>query len=266
MGLALDLAVLTAFAAKIVKAIVFIVIGKIVLSAAQKWLGKALDKAKLDPMLHKFVLNILKVVVWVEIILAVMDVFGFDASSLLTIFAAAGAAVALALQGSLSNFAGGILITVTRPFSKGDYIVCAGNEGAVDHIDLLSTTLITPDNRVVIVPNGTLINNSITNATKKDTRRVDMEIGIAYDTDVEYAKKVLIDFISSDARVLKDPAVFVEVMNYGDSAVELVIRAWCSTADYWGVKFDIQTAMKGVLTQAGIQIPYPQVDVHIENK
>ena len=204
------MSLLATFAVKVVKAIVFVIIGKIVLSAASKWLGKALSKTKLDPMLHRFILNIVKIIVWVEVILAVMDVFGFDASSLLTIFAAAGAAVALALQGSLSNFAGGILIMVTAPFSKGDYISCAGNEGSVDHIDLLNTTLITGDNRVVIVPNGTLINNSITNSSKKNTRRVDISIGVSYDTDIEYARKVLTDFVCADSRVLKEPAVFVD--------------------------------------------------------
>ncbi len=217
-------------------------------------------------MLHKFIANVIKVICWAEILIAIMTVFGFNASSLLTVFAAAGAAVALALQGSLSNFASGILIMINKPFKKGDYVACGGGEGFVESIDLMATTLVTVDNRVIIVPNGQITGAAITNVSKKDTRRVDMQIGVAYNTDIEYARKVITDFINSDPRVLKDPAVFCEVVKYDHSAVELEMRAWCKGADYWGVKFDLQTALKGVLTQAGIAIPYPQMDVHIQNK
>ena len=247
------------------KAIVILIIGKIVIGIVDKAIKKALSKTKLDPMLHKFIANTVKVILWAEIVIAIMTTFGFNASSLLTVFAAAGAAIALALQGSLSNFASGILIMVTKPFGKGDYIVAGANEGTVDSIDLLATTITTVDNRVIIIPNGQLTSSSLVNVTKKDTRMVILEIGVSYDSDVEHVKKVIKDFVSKDSRVLADPAPFVEVNNYASSAVEMIIKVWCATGDYWGVKFDLQSAMKGVLTENGISIPYPQMDVNIKN-
>ncbi|MBQ1384820.1 MAG: mechanosensitive ion channel family protein [Firmicutes bacterium] len=262
---AINLASLTALCLQIVKALLIYVIGRIAIDLIIKAVKKGLEKTSLDPMLHKFICNVIKVICWAEIVIAIMTVFGFNASSLLTVFAAAGAAVALALQGSLSNFASGILIMVNKPFKKGDYVVCGGGEGFVESIDLMATTLVTMDNRVTIVPNSQITGASITNVSKKDTRRVDMQIGVAYNTDIDYAKKVITDFINSDPRVLKDPAVFCEVTKYDKNAVELEMRAWCNGADYWGVKFDIQSALKGVLTNAGIAIPYPQVDVHIKD-
>ena len=247
------------------KAIVILIIGKIVIGLVDKAVKKALAKTKLDPMLHKFIANTVKVILWAEIIIAIMTTFGFNASSLLTVFAAAGAAIALALQGSLSNFASGILIMVTKPFGKGDYIVAGGNEGTVDSIDLLATTITTVDNRVIIIPNGQLTSSSLVNVTKKDTRMVAMEIGVAYDSDIEKVKQVITDYVSKDSRVLESPAPFVAVNNYGSSAVEMLIRVWCGTGDYWGVKFDLQSGMKEALVNAGITIPYPKLDVNLKN-
>ncbi len=266
MGFAISTASITALALKLVKAVIIYILGKWAIGFITKAAEKALAKTSLDPMLHKFICSVIRIICWVEIVIAIMTVFGFNASSLLTVFAAAGAAIALGLQGSLSNFASGILIMINKPFKNGDYVVTGGGEGFVEHIDLMSTTLVTVDNRVTIVPNSQITGASITNVSKKDTRRVDMEIGVAYDTDIEYARKVLTEFIAADPRVLKEPAVFCEVRKYADSAIEIEMRAWCKSADYWGVKFDLQTAMKGVLKEAGIAIPYPQVDVHVKEQ
>ena len=246
------------------KAIVILIIGKIVIGIVDKFVKKALGKTKLDPMLHKFIANTVKVILWAEIIIAIMTTFGFNASSLLTVLAAAGAAIALALQGSLSNLAGGILIMVSKPFKAGDYISCAGNAGVVKSIDLLHTTITTVDNQIVIIPNGTLTGNSISNYSAAENRRVDLNIGISYDSDLQKALSVLTAMAEKNEKVLSEPAVFCGVTEHADSAIILQLRSWCKSADYWDVFFALQKEMVSTLESNGIHVPFPQMDVHIK--
>lgn len=245
--------------------IAILVIGAILIKLVVKGLKKVLDKSnKLDPIVHRFILNIVRVLAWVGLILSVLQEIGINVTSFLAIFAAAGAAVALALKDSLGNFAGGILMLVTRPFTKGDYISCSGYEGSVEGIDLLYTTIITADNKTVVIPNGVLSNNSIVNFTKAGTRRIDMEVGISYEADFQKAKDALFKLADSNPMVLNDHDKTCAVTEYADSAVILTFRVWVNSADYWTVKFDLQNRMKDALQEAGIEIPFPQMDVHLD--
>ncbi len=249
-----------------VRIIITLLVGYIVSGIAQKAVGKLLEKSKLDPMLHKFFKTAVKIVIWAAVIMAILGALGISTTSVVTVFAAAGAAIALALQGSLSNIASGLLIMFNRPFGAGDYISCAGAEGSVQAIDLLYTTIKTADNRTVTIPNGQLTANSITNFSRTDNRRVDMSIGISYGSDLEAARKALVDLAKSNSKVLADPAPMCVVSEYGESAIKLLFRVWCKPEDYWDTLFELQTGTKGALDAAGVHIPFPQVDVHIKEK
>ena len=256
-------ALLAASAARI---IITLLCGAIISSIAQKAVGKLLEKSKLDPMLHKFFKTAVKIVVWAAVIVSILGVLGISTSSVVTVFAAAGAAIALALQGSLSNIASGLLIMFNRPFGAGDYIHCGGAEGSVVSIDLLYTTIMTADNRRVTIPNGQLTSNSITNFSKTDKRRVDMSIGISYGSDLDTARKALVELAKANPKVLADPEPMCVVSEYAESAIRLLFRVWCDPGDYWDVLFSLQTDTKAALDKAGIAIPFPQMDVHIKDK
>ena len=243
--------------------ILILVVGAILIQGLQKVLKKVLEKTGIDPMLHKFIINAVKIAVWAVLIMTVLKMVGVDTTSVITVFAACGAALALALQGSLSNLASGILLMFSTPFKKGDYIVCAGMEGSVDSINLLHTTLLTIDNRCVTIPNSTFTSNPITNATKMENRRVDVTFGIAYESDIEKAKQAIIDLADSEGLILDKPAAPVcNVISYDDSAITLVYRGWVKTENYWTEYFLLMNGIKGALDAAGIEIPFPQVDVH----
>ncbi len=246
--------------------VITIIVGYIVSGIAQKATGAVLAKSKLDPMLHKFFKTAVKIVVWAAVIVSLLNVLGINTSSVVTVFAAAGAAIALALQGSLSNIASGLLIMFNRPFGAGDYISCGGAEGSVQSIDLLYTTIKTADNRTVTIPNGQLTANSITNFSRTENRRVDMSIGISYSSDLDTARQALIALAKSNSRVLDAPAPMCVVSEYGESAIKLLFRVWCKPEDYWDTLFELQTGTKGALDAAGVHIPFPQVDVHIKEK
>lgn len=249
----------SAFAAGVIL-VAGIVLTKIVL----RILGKFLKKTSLDPMLHKFFINIAKVLLFAVVGITVLDSLGIKATTFLTVFAAAGAAIALALKDSLSNFAGGILILFTKPFSKGDYVECFNVAGMIDSIDLLYTTVLTIDNQVVTIPNGQLTNNTITNYSRQETRRLVFNIGIAYESDIAKAKETLLALVLNDSRVHQTPEPYCIVDAYEDSSITLSLRAWCSTDEFWTVKWDIQGQMKDALQAEGITIPFPQMDVQIK--
>ena len=177
--------------------------------------------------------------------------------------AAAGLAVGLALQGSLSNFAAGFLIILFRPFKAGDYVEIAGTSGTVSDVSIFTTTLTTPDNKTVIVPNGNITNGNITNYSTQSTRRIDMVVGVGYDDDLSKVKKTLENLVKADKRILKDPACTIAVSELADSSVNLVLRPWVNSADYWVVKFDLIEAIKTTFDKEGISIPYPQQDMRI---
>ncbi len=248
------------------EAIGIMVLGFVLSKILMGWIKKLLAKTKIESMLHNFIIHGIQILIWVVVILSALNKLGIDSTSVVTVLAACGAAVALALQGSLSNLAGGILIMVSHPFSTNDYICACGVEGTVESIDLLYTTVITADKRTITIPNGSLTSNTIINNTKEGTRRVEVEVGVSYNSDTEAARYILTKLAREDSRVFDDPAPYCVVNEYADSAVVLILRCFCSAANYWDVKFALQNNIKGTLEDAGIEIPFPQVDVHMQPK
>lgn len=247
----------------IVPAVLTFIIGVILMKVVMTILDSILGKSRfIDPMLYKFIKNATKTVVWALIFIEVIKQLGIDASSVLTVFAAAGAAVALGLQGSLSNLASGIIMMFTKPFKHGDYISCSGFEGTVDSIDMLYTTLITADGKIINVPNSVLTSSTSTNFSKFGVRRIEIKVGISYESDEERAKYAILSHAKEDKRFLTDRPITCDVLEYADSAIILVFRGWVNSADYWDVFFYMNNNMKTILAEAGAEIPYPQIDVH----
>ena len=243
-----------------------LLVGWLALRAGKKYLGLLLEKAGMDKAAFTFVGHVFSILVWVIVVLSVLNQVGMDISSVLTVFAALSAAVALALKDSLSNVAGGIIIMFTRPFKSGDYITVGDHSGLVDSIDLINTTIHTYDNKSVIIPNGQITSSSIVNYSSRPTRRVDINIGIGYDSDIELARSVMLRLASNDARIFADPAPVCVLTEYADSAIILTLRAWTSTAAYWNVFNDYMLALKPAFDEKGISIAYPQVDVHLDGR
>lgn len=262
----IDLKVLWVICAPVVMALLIVIIGAIIVKIAMKVLKKALEKTRLDGALHTFVGNVVKVVLWLMIIVTALGKLGIPTSTFVTVIGACGAAIALALKDSLSNVAGGILILINKPFGKGDFIEVAGVSGSVDKIDLLTTMLRTVDNKVVTIPNGSVSTSVLTNYSREELRRVDCSFGIGYECDIDKAKSVLKQVVDSCEQVLKDPAAVIVVTSQGESAVILETRIWVKNADYWTVKFYMEENVKKAFDAAGINIPYPQVDVHMIEK
>ena len=250
---------------KLILAILTLIIGLWIIKAMTKGLGKALDRAKVEVTLSKFLQSMAGVILKVLLLISVASMVGIETTSFIAILGAAGLAVGLALQGSLQNFAGGVIILLFKPFKAGDVIEAQGFIGAVDEIQIFNTILKTADNQRIIIPNGALSNGSIKNITAEDTRRVDMRFGIGYDDDIAQAKAVLQKLLEEDERVLKDKAVEVYVAEHADSAVILLARAWVKTSDYWGIYFGMHEEVKLAFDREGISIPYPQQDVHHYN-
>lgn len=250
----------------IVMAILIYVIGKIVVGILMSLFGKLMSKSKYDDMLVDFLKSILNAILMLFVIVASLDQLGVDTTSLVAILGAAGLAIGLSLQGSLQNFAAGVMLLVFKPFKAGDFVEAGGTMGSVKAIGIFTTELTTPDNKQIIVPNGAIYSGNITNFSAKDTRRVDMVFGIGYDDDLLKAKQLLETMLSEDDRVLTDPAPQVAVSELADSSVNFVVRPWVKSADYWGVMFDFTEAVKLRFDKEGISIPYPQMDVHIPKK
>jgi small conductance mechanosensitive channel len=248
---------------KVLAALAILFFGRIVAGWLRKMVERMMTKGKTDPMIVGFVGSIVYVGLMVFVVLAALGQVGIQTTSFIAILGAAGLAIGLALQGSLANFAAGFLLIMFRPFKVGDFIEGAGISGAVESIQIFTTTLKTPDNKMVIVPNAKLMNDNITNYSAKETRRVDLVVGVSYDADLAQVKQVLTDIANKDERVKSDPAPLIAVSELGDSSVNLVMRMWTNTADYWGVYFDSTEAVKLRLDEAGIGIPYPQRDVHM---
>ena len=212
----------------------------------------------------QFLDALVKISAWTVLILSLLGHFGIQTTSFITILGSAGVAIGLSLQGSLSNFAGGILILIMKPFQVGHYINACGCEGTVAEISLFCTTLHTVDNRNVVIPNGTLSNSNIVNFSANETRRVDMSVDVAYGSDLKAAKALIESILSEDDKILKDPAWTVAVDNLGDSGITILIRPWVKAADYWDVKWRTLERVHDRLTEANIDIPFPQMTVHLE--
>lgn len=247
----------------IVWALIVWVIGKKILKALLKVLGKALDRSRLDEGVTKFMLSLSRFAGNVVLVIMIIDILGFDTTSFIAVLGSAGIALGMSLQGSLANVAGGILILLFKPFAVGDYIVAGGYEGNVTTIDLLYTKLITIDNKMVTIPNGTLSNSSIVNVASQPQRRLDIQIGIGYSSDLKLAKRLLLDAMNKQAGVLTDKDIMVVVKSLDDSCVTLETRCWVMTSDYWNVRFALLEGFKETFDDNGIEIPFNQMDVHI---
>ena len=251
---------------KILTALAIFFIGRWVVRMVVKGVRKALEKAEVDVTLERFVCNLVSMALMVVVIIAAISALGIQTASFIAIFGAAGLAVGLALQGSLSNFAAGVLIVLFRPYKVGDWVEAAGVSGSVDAVQILTTILKTGDNKQVIVPNSQIMDSIITNYSAMDTRRVDMVIGVSYDDDLDKVHKTLRELVDADSRILKDPEVKIAVSELADSSVNFVVRPWVASSDYWGVMFDLTEAIKKRFDQEGISFPFPQQDVHIYNQ
>ena len=226
---------------------------------------KALGRSRIEESAMRFIDSFIKFGLYFVLILMIASSLGVDAASILAILGSASVAIGLAVQGSLSNFAGGVLLLILKPFMAGDYISDGlGNEGTVDAVDIFYTQLVTPDNRVVVLPNGTLANGTITNFTRCRERRIDIPVGIAYDEDIRKAKEVIEAALRADAAVIADRDIMVFVDSLGESSVNLNARCWAVQEDFWPAKWRLTEAVKYALDEAGIRIPYPQVDVHLD--
>jgi len=254
------------YGTKLIFAILVYLIGSLVAKWLLRLIRKGLDRSHLDAMLVNFVLNILRWVFTLLVIIAAIEQLGVPTASLITLLGAAGLAVGLALKDSLQNFASGVLLILFRPFKIGDFIEAGGKEGVVEEIRIFSTQLRTPDNREITMPNGEVCSNAIINCTAKAQRRIDLVIGIGYDDDLREAKRVLEGIIASDERILKDPEPFIAVGELGASSVDILVRPWVKTEDYFKTKCDLTERIKLALDDAGISIPYPQMDIHMPAK
>lgn len=238
-------------------------IGVQLISLLRKLLKNALTRSHVDEAAIHFIDSFVKFGLYFVLILTIASGLGVDAASILAILGSASVAVGLAVQGSLSNFAGGVLLLTLKPFLAGDYIKDGlGNEGTVEAIDVFYTQLVTPDNKVVVLPNGTLANGTITNFTRCRERRIDIPVGIAYKEDIDAARKVLLKVIMEDANVIAERDRIVFVDSLGESSVNLNVRCWALQPDYWETKWRLTEQVKKALDEAGISIPFPQVDVH----
>ena len=247
---------------RLIGSILIFYIGKKVARFLADFSKKMMDRSNVDETISKFFTNVIYGALLVFIILAALSNLGINTTSFIAVLGAAGLAVGLAFQGTLSNIGAGVLLIFFKPFKVGDFINAAGESGVVEEINLFSVLLKTGDNKQIIVPNSSIIGGNITNFSAKDTRRVDFVFGIGYDDDLKLAKSTLEEIINSDERVLKDPAPFVAVSELADSSVNFVVRAWVKSSDYWGVYFDTLERVKLTFDEKGISIPYPQMDIH----
>lgn len=250
---------------RVVLAALAFLIGVQLIRLIRHVLKKALGRSRVDDSAVSFIDSFVKFGMYFILILTIASGLGVDAASIIALLGSASVAIGLAVQGSLSNFAGGVLLLILKPFAPGDYIKDgSGNEGTVNSIDVFYTHLVTPDHKSIVLPNGTLANGSITNYTKCPTRRLDISVGISYKDDIKRAKEVLTGLLTDDPAVLKDEEVLVFVDTLGDSSVVLNLRCWTRQSDYWTTKWRLTEETKYTLDGAGISIPYPQMDVHVD--
>lgn len=240
-------------------------IGKWVAKTVAGLLQKAMEKSKIDPTLSKFARNLTYTVLVILVVIASLSALGVPTTSAVAILGAAGLAVGLALQGTLSNFAAGIMLIIFKPFKLGDYVEAGGVSGTIREIEIFNTVLNTPDNKKVIVPNSQVTGGNIVNYSAYGTRRVDLLVGVSYDDDLKKTRQVIESILKTDSRILDDPAYTIAVSEMADSSVNFVVRPWVNTADYWGVYFDLTEKLKVALEENGLSIPYPQRDVHMFN-
>jgi small conductance mechanosensitive channel len=248
---------------RVIAAAVIFIVGRWVSKALVGWLRRAVGRAQIDETLTRFLANLAHLTLMVFVILTALSALGVNTTNFLAILGAAGLAIGLALKDSLSNFSAGVMLVFFRPFKSGDYIEAAGIGGTVESIKIFNTVLRTPDNRVITVPNSLIYADTITNYSAEERRRVDLVIGIGYDDDIARAKALIQGVLSQDPRILDEPAPVLLVLELGESSVDIAVRPWVKTSDYWVVRSDLLEHIKRALENAGLTIPYPQRDLHI---
>jgi len=251
---------------KILLAIVVFLVGRWIVRRLNKLLAKILEKRQVEASLSTFVKSLVNITLTLLLIIVVIGVLGIETSSFIALFASAGVAIGMALSGTLQNFAGGVMILLFKPFKVGDTIEAQGQSGTVREIQIFNTILATPDNKIIIIPNGGLSTGLMKNYSREATRRVDWEFGIAYGDDYTKAKAVIARLLDADGRVLKDPAYFIALTSLGESSVNIVVRAWVNAGDYWGVYFDMNEKVYKTFAEENLNIPFPQLDVHLHKQ
>ncbi|MGV3001263.1 small-conductance mechanosensitive channel MscS [Vibrio sp. E150_018] len=251
------------YGVNIISAILILFIGNIIVKMISNSVSKVLEKKDLDQAVVHFVGSLVRYVLFVIVLIAALGKIGVQTASVVAVIGAAGLAVGLALQGSLANFAAGVLIVAFRPFKAGDYVEIGGVAGSVESIQIFQTVLTTPDNKMIVVPNGSVIGGAIVNYSRHATRRIDYVIGVSYKADLKKTKEVITKVLEQESRLLQTPAPTVGVVALADSSVNFVVRPWVKTAEYWDVYFDLLQAIKEELDAEGIEIPFPQMNVHL---
>ncbi|MBU3069298.1 mechanosensitive ion channel [Aestuariicella sp. G3-2] len=249
---------------KVVMALVVFFVGKWIAKMLASAFERGMASKNIDPTVAHFTRNIIYYALFAVVVIAALGQLGVQTASFVAIVGAAGLAIGFALQGSLANFAAGVLLILFRPIKVGDYVEAGGSAGVVKEISIFTTILTTPDNKVVIIANNQVMSNNIVNYSTMPTRRVDLTVGISYGSDIKLAKQIMQEIADNDSRVLKDPAVQIAVKELADSSVNFVFRSWVNSADYWGVFFDFTEQVKLKFDEQGIEIPFPQMDVHFD--
>lgn len=253
------------FGIKVVVAIVVFIIGLWVIGMIVRQFDRVMKKRELAVELRKFLRALTGAILKIALVIAIAAQLGVETTSFVALLGAAGLAIGMALSGTLQNFAGGVMIMIFKPFKIGDYVAAQGHEGVVQEIQIFNTILLSVDNKKIIIPNGPLSTNSMVNYTAEATRRVDWTFGIGYGDDSAKGRKVILDILATNDKILKDPAVFVEISALADSSVNFAVRAWCKTEDYWDIYFDINKKVYDTFDKEGLNIPFPQMDVHVHN-
>lgn len=255
----------TTYGIKLVLAIIVLVVGLMIVKWFTKAVVKMMTRANFNESLVPFLRSIISVVLKILVFISVLGMIGIEMTSFIAILGAAGLAIGLSLQGTLQNFAGGVIILLFKPYKVGDFIDTQGYMGTVKEIQIFTTVMLTPDNKTIIIPNSPIATGSITNFSSQEKRRVDLKFGIGYGDDIDKARGIIRSLIDADERIDKDPEPFVRVSELGDSSVNFAVRVWAATSDYWGIYFDLTENVKKSFDREGISIPFPQTDVHLYN-
>ncbi|MEM7550239.1 MAG: mechanosensitive ion channel domain-containing protein [Bacteroidota bacterium] len=251
------------YGTQLIGAVIVLIIGLWIAGALTKAIARTMERRNVDASLRPFLKSLISTLLKVLVIISAAGMVGIEMTSFVAILGAAGLAVGLALSGTLQNFAGGVMILIFRPYKVGDFIDAQGYMGVVKEIQIFVTVLKTPDNKTIIIPNGPMSTGSLTNFSTEPQRRVDWTFGIGYGDSTEKAKEVLMELINADERILKDPEPFIAVSELADSSVNLVVRVWAEAGDYWGIYFDMNEKVYNKFNEVGLNIPFPQMDVHV---
>lgn len=250
---------------KLVLSLLVLLVGNLIIKFILKKVATGKASQKMDPTALTFINSFLKIGLYAVLLVCIVGILGVETASIITVLATCGAALALALQGSLSNMAGGLMLLIFRPFRVGDFLEVGGNSGSVIEVGIFYTVMRTGDNRHITIPNGTLLNSVMVNYSKEKNRRLDIELDVAYGTDVEKAKEIVMGIVSKEEKILKDPAPFLRMTAMAESSLKITLRVWTDGADYWDVNFNLTEAINEAFKENGIEIPFPQMDVHVKN-